>query len=156
MVGRLEMAFSIGVALAQLSQHISGMFLRFLACSAVVGFFLTGCVPSLEARDRHIAKASRVYTAGSSVAGNGQTLLLFPDGRWEQWMASCTETKLWGRGTYRISGKQITFLRKGEKPETLELFRYDGREYLGTCEEQRAIQKDPNEARMGFTLKRWK
>jgi hypothetical protein len=150
------MVLRIGVALGRLSQHIFGMCLRLLACLVVAGFLLTGCVHSFDVRERHTAKASRVYTAGNSFAGNGQTLLLFSDGRWESWGSSCTETRMSGRGTYTMSGKQITFFRKAGKPETLEEFRSGSQEYLGTREEQWIIRKNPKGAQEYIALKRRK
>lgn len=94
---------------------------------------------------RHRSSAALAhYSAGSSVAGNGRSLLLFADGHWELWRLTCTEQWLSEFGSYQKSGNTYTLTQKKKPAETLYLYRDAPHEYLLTKEERRAGVDEEN------------
>ena len=111
-----------------------------LVAFALVAFVVTGCATrsGFDLYRHRSSLALAHYAAGSSVCGNGRSLLLFADGHWELWRSTCTEQWLSEFGRYQKSGSTYTLTQKKKPAEILYLYRDAPHEYLLTKEERRA------------------
>lgn len=108
---------------------------------AFVAVVVAGCATRESQRSLYEHRSSAAlahYSAGSSVTGDGRSLLLFADGHWELWRLTCTEQWLSEFGSYQKTGNTYTLTQKKKPAETLYLFRDAPHEYLLTKEERRA------------------
>lgn len=117
--------------------------------------WLVGCAAGEHSSYRKSEQlASQIYTAGSSFGGDGVSLLLLDDCRWQKWHRTCLGSAKVSQGRFKRSGDTLTLFQKDQPPLTYQVLRKVGGGYVLTPRNATAVTL--GDSGRGFILTRQK